>query len=164
MIRNENMHIKIIVLGKLKESYWQAACDEYLKRLTPYAKIEIIELKEEPFREKDTRAETQKKEAERVLPYIAEGKKKGVVIGLHEGGKEHTSVQLAKFLEEKTGGGAHVMFVIGGPLGFHPNILKQFDTQLSLSSLTFPHQLARVILIEQLYRAVTIINGKQYHY
>lgn len=158
------MHIRVIALGKLKESFWREAEEEYLKRLKVFAKIEIVELKEEVFREKDTRDEIRKKEAERIERYIEEGKKKGVVIGLHEGGKEFSSVRFAEFLSKSTSSGAHLMFVIGGPLGFDPEVLQKFDVQLSLSSLTFPHQLARVVLIEQLYRTITIINGKQYHY
>ncbi len=158
------MYITVVALGKLKEKFWTEACNEYVKRLKPYAKMDVVELKEEPFREKDSRAEIQKKEAERILPYIIEGKKKGVVIGLHERGKEFDSVGFAEFLQKNTAGGAHLMFVIGGPLGFDISVLKQFDVQLSLSGLTFPHQMARVILFEQLYRAVTIIHKKQYHY
>ena len=154
------MNIRIVALGKLKEAYWKQAEAEYLKRLSPYAKIEIIELKEESFRSEKEREEIQKKEAEKILKSIGPN---DIVIALHERGTEMLSTDLANTLEQKSQQGNRLTFVIGGPLGLHDSVLKKADVQLSLSQLTFPHQMVRTILLEQLYRSVMIGKGK-YHY
>lgn len=153
-------NIHIITLGKLKEDYWKQAEAEYLKRLSPYAKIDMTELKEEAFNSEHEREEIQKKEAEKILKAIAPG---DIVIALHERGKEMLSTELATTLEQKSQQGARLTFIIGGPLGLHESILAKADIQLSLSQLTFPHQMVRTILLEQLYRSVMIGKGK-YHY
>lgn len=155
------MHIKIITVGKLKEKYWESAEAEYLKRLSPYAKITFVELAEESFKPSDPTEMIQKKEAEKIIKTLEDD---SFVIVLHERGKEKTSVEFANFLEQKTSGGTHLTFIVGGPTGLHESILKKADLQLSLSKLTFPHQMVRTILLEQLYRAVTIMKGKVYHY
>lgn len=155
------MRISILTLGKLKESYWKDAEKEYLKRLGQYAKIEFIELKEEPFRDGDDREKVKRNEAEIIQKRLPEG---AVVIALYERGKQMDSVALAEFLENNSTRGEHIVFVIGGPLGLGQSVLDRADYQLSLSSLTFPHQMVRTILLEQLYRAGTIQRGKQYHY
>lgn len=155
------MSITIIALGKLKEAHWKDAEAEYLKRLKPYAKIEILELPEESFRESDDREKIKAEEAEKIAKHIPVGAQ---VIALHERGKEMTSPELADFLEKKSAHGEQIVFVIGGPLGLHESILKNTPIQLSLSRLTFPHQMVRTILFEQLYRSITIQMGKQYHY
>ncbi len=152
--------VKIITLGKLKESYWKDAETEYLKRLSPYAKIQITELKEEAFNSEKERTEVQKKEAEKILKQL-DGN--DVVIALHERGKEMLSTDLAKTLAQKSQQGNRLTFIIGGPLGLHESVLAKADLQLSLSQLTFPHQMVRTILLEQLYRSVMIGKGK-YHY
>jgi 23S rRNA (pseudouridine1915-N3)-methyltransferase len=153
-------NIHILALGKLKEDYWTQAEAEYLKRLSPYAKIEITELKEEAFSSENEREEIQKKEAEKILKAIAPG---DITIALHERGKEMLSTELATTLEQKSQHGDRLTFIIGGPLGIHESVLKKADLQLSLSQLTFPHQMVRTILLEQLYRSVMIGKGK-YHY
>lgn len=153
------MNIRIVSLGKIKDTYWKDAEAEYLKRMKPYAKIEWIELTEESFREGDDRDQIKKKEADKLAQYCD-----GFVIALHEYGKEMSSVSLANFLEEQSQRGGLLTFLIGGPLGLHDEIIKKADLQLSLSQLTFPHQMVRVLLAEQLYRAATIQHGKQYHY
>lgn len=155
------LNITILTLGKLKESYWRDAEQEYLKRLSPYAKINIIEIKEEPFRDGDDRDKIKLLEAEKIKKHLPEG---GVVIALHEKGKEYDSPQFAKFLESNTTRGEHLVFIVGGPLGLHPNMLSLAQYKVSLSQLTFPHQMVRTILLEQIYRGVTIMKGKQYHY
>lgn len=155
------MKIKIIVLGQLKEAYWEASENEYLKRLRPYAKVEIIELSEEPFREADDREKIKSKEAEKIRKVLPED---GFVIALHERGKEFNSPLLAKFLEDHSTRGETIVFIVGGPLGLHESILNLANRQISLSQLTFPHQMLRTILLEQLYRATTILKGKSYHY
>lgn len=154
-------NIKIIVLGKLKEGYWNASETEYLKRLKPYAKVEILELTEESFRDGDDREKIKEKEAEKIKKILPEG---GFVIALHERGKEYTSPLFAKFLEDNSTRGETIVFVIGGPLGLHESLLNIAHQQISLSQLTFPHQMVRTILLEQLYRATTILNEKKYHY
>tara|TARA_B100000700_G_scaffold313647_1_gene398974 strand:+ start:598 stop:1068 length:471 start_codon:yes stop_codon:yes gene_type:complete len=154
-------HITIITLGKLKENYWKAAEKEYLKRLSIYSKISIIELKEISFSHTSQTNSIRKKEAEELQKHIP---KNATVIALHEEGKTRTSKTFADFLKKQTTHGQHIVFVIGGPLGLDRNFLNTTTHQLSLSSLTFPHQMVRTILLEQIYRAHTIISGKQYHY
>ncbi len=153
--------IKLIVLGKFKEKYWQEAENEYLKRLNPYAKIEITEIPEEPFRESDDRDMIKKKEAEKILKHLPDN---CISIALHENAKSYTSKDFANFLDQKSSHGEELVFIIGGPLGLDQSVLNKTQFQTSLSDLTFPHQMVRVILFEQIYRAATIINGKRYHY
>jgi len=155
------MNITIIAVGKLKETYWHTAEAEYLKRLAPYDKITIEELKEEPFLNKEQGMRSKEQEAKKILAKLNES---DTVIALHETGTSYTSVQFAHFLEKQTEQGQHLTFIIGGPLGLHESILKRADVTLSLSPLTFPHQMVRTVLLEQLYRAVTIRKGKLYHY
>ncbi len=152
--------ITIIAVGKIKDAYWQEAEAEYLKRLRPYAKINVIELKELPFSSEHERAAIQEKEAELITKHIPEHAR---VIVLSEDGKEYDSVHFAHELQALAERGDHVVIIIGGPLGVHPSLKKQ-DLTISLSKLTFPHQMVRPLLAEQLYRAMTIITGKQYHY
>lgn len=155
------LNISIIVLGKLKETYWKDAEAEYLKRLSPYAKVTIKELPEEAFRDTDDREKIKLVEAEKIKKHIPEG---CVLIALHEKGKECDSPLFARFMEKNSEQGQQLVFVIGGPLGLHPSILDMAKFQLSLSQMTFPHQMVRTILLEQIYRGVTIMKGKQYHY
>lgn len=155
------LNVKIITLGKLKESYWSDAENEYFKRIKPYARIEMRELSEEAFRDGDDREKIKMKEAEKIKKNLPEN---GFVIALHEHGKEFDSPLFAKFLENNSSRGETLVFIIGGPLGLHKSILDLADIQISLSQLTFPHQMVRTILLEQLYRAITISNKKQYHY
>ncbi len=152
------LNLRIIALGKLRD---KTVAEDYLKRLKPYAKIEVIEIPEEPFRDISEKEKTQEKEAEKILKILS---KDSFVIALHERGKEFTSEKLAKFLEETSSHGDRITLIIGGPLGWHQSVLDRANMQLSLSQLTLPHQLVRVVLLEQLYRAATIIAGKQYHY
>ena len=155
------MKITILCVGKLKEKYWKEAETEYLKRLTPYAKIQYIELAEEPFRENNDRENIKEKEAVKIEAYLDE---RAVVVALHERGKEYTSVEFSKFLEDNSTRGEEIIFVIGGPLGLHQSLLKKNHFHISLSHFTFPHQMVRTILLEQIYRAATITSQKQYHY
>jgi 23S rRNA (pseudouridine1915-N3)-methyltransferase len=155
------MNIRIIALGKLKEAAWRDACEEYLKRLRPYAKIDLLELPEEPFRDGADREKIKAREAERISKHIPAD---AIVIALHERGDAMDSVRFSETLHRLSAHGETIVFLIGGPLGFHSSILDFARLQLSLSPLTFPHQLCRVILLEQLYRAGTILAGKTYHY
>ena len=155
------MYITLLVTGKLKENHWKEAEQEYLKRIMPYAKITIKELKEERFKNLGEKKKIIALEAERITKNIP---KNDTMIALHETGKQYTSIELATFLKNQTANGQHLTFIIGGPLGLDKSILQNAAHTVSLSSLTFPHQMVRTILLEQLYRGVTITKGKQYHY
>jgi len=155
------LNLRLIVIGKYKETYWKQAEAEYIKRLKPYARLVIHEIAEEPFRNAAERERIQIKEAEKIQKLVPDG---SFTIALHERGRGYTSRELADFLSSLSLRGETLTFIIGGPLGLHENLLKTAGCQLSLSPLTFPHQMARVALLEQLYRAATILNGKTYHY
>lgn len=155
------LDITIVALGKIKEKYWQQALDEYLKRLRPYCKLAIHEIPEVKFasiREKDR---VLAKEAETIEMNIPEHH---CVITLDQRGRHFTSEQFASKLSEWSMFGKKITFIIGGPLGLHPRILSLARASVSLSTLTFTHQMARVLLLEQIYRAVTIQNRLNYHY
>jgi 23S rRNA (pseudouridine1915-N3)-methyltransferase len=157
------LHIHIITLGKLKESYWREAEGEYLKRLKPLLKISLYELKEESFSEKDPVEIIKSREAEK-LKSVLERFKNAYVVALDEQGKEFSSVELSRFVEgikSKTG---DLALVIGGPLGLHKSIRNLAQTTISLSKLTFTHQMVRIVLLEQLYRSQMIAGGRKYHY
>lgn len=155
------LNLHIITTGKLKESYWAAAEAEYLKRLKPYAKITWHELPEVAFRDVTDREKIKAQEAQKIVKILPVG---ATVIALHETGREFTSIKFAEFLQANSTRGETLVFVIGGPLGLHESILTRANFQISLSAFTFPHQMVRPILLEQIYRAVTILQGKQYHY
>lgn len=152
-------NIHIIVVGKLKEDYWKSAEAEYLKRLKQYAKIRITEIQEEPLH--NDRLKIKKIEAQKIEEKISPG---SFIVALHERGKTMDSEKLAKWLEKKSQDGTEVALIIGGPLGLDPKFLERAHMQLSFSEFTFPHQMIRVILLEQLYRTGTILAQKQYHY
>ncbi len=155
------MNIHILTLGSLKDQHWKDADAEYRKRLGAYAKLKITELKEESFSDKDNAETIKEKEAKKLMPYID---KTDVVIAMHEHANTFDSVSFAHKLESLSTHGDELLFVFGGPKGLHKSILEKADLKLSLSPLTFPHQLARIILLEQVYRAGTILAGKTYHY
>lgn len=157
---------KIIVLGKLKETYWNEAESEYKKRLGPYAKISITELPEEPFRETSDRENIKEKEAKKVLEFLEKNNNNHTrtVFVLDEHAKQYTSPEFAKLLDENSSRGEEIVFIIGGPLGLHSSLREKAHKALSLSLLTFPHQMVRTILLEQIYRAMTILHKKTYHY
>ncbi len=158
------LHLTLICCGKLKESYWREAENEYLKRLQPYAKLEIVELREESFGEKDNVAEVKKKEAAKIMAEIQK-RPSATVVALDEHGKQFSSTALAEQLNTfLVQGDSNIVIVIGGPLGLDPAITKLTKLTLSLSILTFTHQMARIVLWEQLYRAQMILQGKKYHY
>ena len=158
------MHITIIAIGKLKEKYLREGINEYLKRLQSYAKVEIIELadEKEPYNASTAEEEQIKiKEGERIKAKI---KPDSYLIALAIEGKQFTSPALAQKLDFlASSGNSHLTFVIGGSLGLSDEILKSADLLLSFSELTFPHQLMRLILLEQIYRSFRIIKGEPYH-
>lgn len=155
------LNIHLIVVGKFKEKYWAEAEQEYVKRLSPYAKITITELPDLAFKNEHDRERIRVTEAEKIIKSLP---KNAQVIALTETGKQFDSLSFAHRLEQLSQAGQPIVFVIGGPLGLDRKFLQTVSGTLSLSPLTFPHQLARVVLSEQLYRAATIIAEKQYHY
>ncbi|MBM6829607.1 23S rRNA (pseudouridine(1915)-N(3))-methyltransferase RlmH [Anaerotignum lactatifermentans] len=158
------MRITVVCVGKLKEKYWQAAVAEYSKRLSRYHKLEIIELADEKAPETMSQAqeeEVKQKEGERILKAL---KDDAFVMALAIEGKMMTSEELSAFLEKKAVGGvSHIAFVIGGSLGLAPAVMKRADYALSFSPMTFPHQMMRVVLLEQVYRAEKIRRKEPYH-
>ena len=159
------MSTAILCVGKMKEKAYRQMADEYLKRLSRYGRFEEIEIPDlpEPVSGASPALEEQLKnrEGEGLLSRIRPGDR---VIALTIGGKRRSSEELAKHLEElKTGGVSRLAFVIGGSLGLGGNVLARADEELSMSPMTFPHQLARVMLLEQLYRAEKISAGERYH-
>ena len=158
------MKITLITVGKIKEKYLKDAIAEYSKRLSRYCKLEIVEVADEktPDNASDTVEDAiRDKEGERILKYIKED---AYVITLEIAGKMLTSEELAEKIE-KLGvqGTSHIIFIIGGSIGLGREILKRSDYALSFSKMTFPHQLMRVILLEQIYRSYRIINHEPYH-
>ena len=158
------MKITLITVGKIKEKYLKDAIAEYIKRLSRYCKLEIVEVADEktPDNASDTVEDAiRDKEGERILKYIKED---AYVITLEIAGKMLTSEEMAEKIE-KLGvqGTSHIIFIIGGSIGLGREILKRSDYALSFSKMTFPHQLMRVILLEQIYRSYRIINHEPYH-
>lgn len=158
------MKITIVSVGKIKESYYRDAISEYRKRLSKYCNLEIVEVADEKTKEHASVAEEnliKEKEGERILKNLKED---AYVIVLSITGKKLDSVGFAKKLESLfVSGKSHIQFVIGGSLGLHPDVVKRADYELSFSDMTFPHQLMRVILLEQVYRCYRIINHEPYH-
>ena len=158
------MKITILTVGKIKEKYLKDAIAEYAKRLSRYCKLEIVEVADEKTIENASQVlETQirDKEAERLMKYIRED---AYVITLEIKGKQLTSEELSENINQLgIQGKSHIIFVIGGSIGLGDEILKRSDYALSFSKMTFPHQLMRVILLEQIYRSYRIINGEPYH-
>ena len=154
--------IRMVSVGKMKEKYWLAAQAEYQKRLGRYASLEIVELKDEPTPENPTPREREavlKKEAGRVAKAM-EGFDAAAVMAIE--GRELTSEGFAQALKPYVDGGKSICFVIGGSLGLAREI-KERGELFSLSRMTFPHRLARVVLLEQIYRAFKILNNENYH-
>ncbi len=158
------MKITVITVGKIKEKYLKDAIAEYTKRLSKYCKLEIVEVADE--KTPDNASEVvenaiRAKEAERILKYVKED---AYVITLEINGKQLTSEELADKIE-KLGvqGTSHIIFIIGGSIGLGEEVLQKSNYALSFSKMTFPHQLMRVILLEQVYRSYRIISGEPYH-
>ncbi len=158
------MKITVLTVGKVKEKFYRQAIEEFQKRLSRYCKLEIIEVSDE--KTPDHASETEErlikeKEGQRILKYIKED---AWVCALAIEGKMLDSVELSEKLEQMgIGGVSHMIFVIGGSLGLADEVLKRADFKLSFSKMTFPHQLMRVILLEQIYRAYRIMQGEPYH-
>ena len=158
------MKITLLTVGKIKEKYLKDAIAEYSKRLSKYCKLEIIEVADE--KTPDNASEVvenviRDKEGERLLKYV---KDDAFVITLEIKGKMMTSEELAEKIDTLgIRGASHIMFIIGGSIGLGEDVIKRSDFALSFSKMTFPHQLMRVILLEQIYRSYRIIAGEPYH-
>lgn len=151
-------------MGKIKEKYFRDAAGEYIKRLSRYCKPEIMEVEDEKTPDDAGAAEKERikaKEAERILKYVKED---AYVITLEITGKMYDSVELSRKLQTLgVHGVSHLQFIIGGSLGLHEKVCRRADMAVSFSKMTFPHQLMRVILLEQIYRSYRIMNGEPYH-
>lgn len=158
------MKITLICVGKIKESYWQDAIKEYSKRLSKYCKLAIIAVEDEKTPDRAGEAlneQIKAKEAERILAAI---EREAYVITLEISGRKMNSEGLAGYLEKlMVQGNSHVQLIIGGSLGLHSSVSTRANLALSFSDLTFPHQLMRVILLEQIYRSFRIMAGEPYH-
>ena len=158
------MKITVIGVGKIKEKYFTDAIKEYAKRLSRYCKLEIVEVADEktPDGASETlNAQIKEKEGQRILSLIRDD---AYVIALAIEGKMLDSVELSKKIESLgISGTSHIAFVIGGSLGLAPAVMKRADYALSFSRMTFPHQLMRVVLLEQIYRSYRIMNHQPYH-
>ena len=148
--------IKIITVGKIKEKYLKDGINEYLKRMQKYTKIEIIELQDEDFDINKTLL----KEKEKIEKYI---KEKDYVVTLEIDGEELSSIELSKKIDNIMLNNSDITFIIGGSYGLHDDIKKRSNFALSFSKMTFPHQLFRLILLEQIYRSFKILNNETYH-
>ena len=158
------MRITILTVGKIKEKYLKDAIAEYSKRLSKYCKLEVIEVTDEKTPEnasENVENAIRAKEAERLMKYM---KDDAFVITLEIAGELLSSEELADKIDTLgIQGKSHIIFVIGGSIGLGAEILKRSDFALSFSKMTFPHQLMRVILLEQIYRSYRIISGEPYH-
>lgn len=158
------MNIDIVCVGKVKERYLRDAIDEYRKRLSRFAKVDVIEVADEktPEHASDTlNAQIKEKEGERILKHLRDG---AFVVALAIEGDQLTSEQLAaRIAQWGLHGVSHLQFVIGGSLGLDPRVLRRANMPMSFSKMTFPHQLMRVILLEQIYRAFKINAHEPYH-
>jgi 23S rRNA (pseudouridine1915-N3)-methyltransferase len=158
------MRITILSVGRIKEKYLRDAIAEYSKRLSRYCRLEITEVPDEKTPDRASEAEEQqikKTEGERLLKYVRDS---DYVIAMAIDGKMPDSPELAAQIERLgVSGVSSIVFVIGGSLGLSQEVLKRADYKMSFSRLTFPHQLMRVILLEQIYRSYRIINGEPYH-
>ena len=158
------MKITVLCVGKIKEKYFTSALEEYSKRLSRYCKLEIVEVADEKTPDNASQVvedAIRSKEAERILKYV---KDDAFVITLEINGKLLSSEELADKID-KIGiqGTSHIIFIIGGSIGLGEEVLQKSNFALSFSKMTFPHQLMRLILVEQIYRSLTITHNKEYH-
>lgn len=158
------MKITLITVGKIKEKYFTDAIAEYAKRLSRYCKLEIVEVADEKTPDNASEGlenQIKEKEGERILSKVPES---AYVVALAIDGKQLSSEELADKMEKwNVNGVSHLVFIIGGSLGLTQKVLNRADYSLSFSKMTFPHQLMRVILLEQIYRSFRIRNHEPYH-
>ena len=154
------LRISLIAIGSPQDP-WKTLATEYTKRLAPFAKLAVKEQAGIPFRPNSDKTRVIEEEGNALLRGLPHG---AYIVALTEHGKEMDSLQFADFLRTHDDSGQELVFLIGGPLGISPEVVTHADRTLALSKLTFTHECARVLLLEQLYRAATIIKGKTYHY
>ena len=169
-IIGKSMKIDVLCVGKIKEKFYRDAIDEYSKRLSRYCSLNVIEVADEKTPDNASDAVVEgilSKEAERLAKHLPEATGIGTdsyIITLEINGKKMTSEKLADHLNNLgINGISHIFLIIGGSLGLHNSITGRADFHLSFSDMTFPHQLMRVILLEQIYRSYRIINNEPYH-
>jgi len=156
------LKITILAVGKIKNENFKKAFEEYLKRLSPYASLKVDELDPEPFYDNSDKEKIKEKEGKKIAKYLEKFKQSKIFI-LDEKGKEFNSTNFSEFLFKNELD--EIVFVIAGTLGFSEEIFGYKNViKISLSQMTFPHELARVILAEQIYRAIAINKNKSYHY
>ena len=154
------MKITFYAFGKIKAKFWRSASTEYLNRIRHYVSIEVKELKDSTISENDI-GQAIDDESERILTAVPAS---SFLVALDSRGQQMTSMALANFFNEKLNyGPANVVFAIGGAFGFSEKVLRRANLVLSLSEMTFPHEMARVILFEQIYRAFSILRNEKYH-
>lgn len=149
--------IRVICVGKLKEAYWSDACKEYLKRLQKYTPLEIIEVMDEKI---DDEKIALQREKEKIQKYM---NAKDYIITLEIEGKMFTSIELSEKINKWRMENGNITFIIGGSYGLHQEIKERANEKISFSKLTFPHQLFRILLLEQIYRSFKIQNNEKYH-
>lgn len=154
------LKITIVCVGKFKEKSYVSLEKEYIKWLKPYAQMRVVELPEVSYGKNPDKERVKFSEAQEIEKKIPKG---GLVILLDEKGQERNSKDFAQFIERLGTLGQEIVFVIGGGLGLHQSLRAVSNYQVSLSQLTFPHNLARIFLEEQLFRAFTILTGRDYH-
>ncbi len=155
------MNIKIIALGKIKEKFLKEGIDEFMKRLTPYASVEILELSPIEIKDENLTQKVLDQEGEKILAHI---KPQSFVITMEIKGKMLSSEEFAQKIEDLTNDGvSEIVFVIGSSCGISPNVSARANFKMSMSKMTFLHQFARLLLVEQIYRAFKIIKGETYH-
>lgn len=152
------LDITLVTIGKIKDKAYLSLASDYQKRVKPYLKLKIVELEALSFSDK-TKDKAKEFEAERIINFLNKQKDNAAVYLLAERGEIYSSIDFANWLNKKS----PLIFVLGGSLGFSESLYNTYPS-LSLSPLTFPHELARVIILEQLYRAATILQKKNYHY
>ncbi len=157
------INVTVIAVGKLKESYLRDGCNEYIKRLGAYSKINIVEIDEEKICDNPSQNQIDsviKKEGERIIKKIP---KNSAVIPLCIEGKEYSSPEFSSLIEKISLENSSICFVIGGSFGLSEDVKKLGNIKLSFGKMTLPHQLARMVLLEQVYRAFSISNNSKYH-
>lgn len=157
------MNVTVLSVGKLKESYLREGCAEYVKRLSAYAKVNVVEVNEERCSDNPSDSEIQmviKKEGERIIKKIPKG---AAVIPLCIEGREYDSREFSALIERISLQSSHICFIIGGSFGLADEVKAMGKTKLSFGKMTLPHQLARMVLLEQVYRGFSISNNSKYH-
>ena len=150
----------ILAVGPLKERHWKEAQEEYLRRLSPFAKAEVTEVAPESFGGSVTAEQSMRAEGERLLKRLTDD---AFVVAMDRAGKQLSSPDFARLIKDEGEGGRHVVFVVGGAAGLDAAVLARAQRKISMSAMTFTHEMARVFLLEQAYRAMTILAGKAYH-